>query len=117
MRADKVGTDTIPFQTTQASKWLTVKTTSKWIPLKGAYKLFTLQAAKGSTVATSAFTVKLFGALSSASTAPLLLVTCTSAIRRAVSTGNVPVTWLKFSSTKFTTAAGRLLRVEAAGVP
>ncbi len=116
MRMDHVGTGSIPFKGA-TTNWLIAKSTSPWLSLGGAYKLFTLQAAKGSSVATSGFTVKLFGALSSASTAPLLLATCTSAARRAISTGNVPVTWIKFSSTKFTTAAGRRLRVETCALP
>ena len=116
MRSDKVGTDTIAWHG-PSTTWLIAKSTSSWIRLGGAYKLFALQVAKGSSVATSALTVKLFGALSSASTAPTLLATCTSANRFKLSTGNVPITWIKFSSTKFTTAAGRRLRVEACALP
>lgn len=112
MRMDHTGTGTIPVRSTASStRWLVAKTT-RWFNLGGAYKTFTLQCAKGTTVATSAFTVKLYGAVSTASTSPTLLATCTSANRTKFSTGSLAFNWIKVSSTKFTTAAGRQLRIE-----
>ena len=113
MRIDHTGSGIIPFKSTAATPgWVTKKTTSKWLFLGGAYKSFAMQVAAGTTVATSALTVKLFAAVSTASTGGTNIITCTSANRLKFSTGNVPYLYLKFSCTKFTTAAGRQLRCE-----
>lgn len=112
MRHDIVG---LPFRF-GTTKWLSAKTT-QWIPLNGVYKAFTAQATKGSTVALTVFSVKLYGALSTGSTSATLLLSLTSANRVKSSTGNLPFTYVKFSCTAFTTAAGRLLRVEACALP
>lgn len=106
-----------PGFTIALSTGMTPKSTGTKYHLSAAYSKFSLACQKATSVATSAFTVKLLGALTTSSTAPVTLVTCTSANRIKVSTGGVPVSYVWFSCTKFTTAAGRKLRIDAGVVP
>ena len=97
----------------------------KMINLGAAYGRFGLQVTPGSTVATSGFTITIIGSLTSGnpgkvgSSKFVNLVQATSANLNSVkfSTSIIPVTWIGLRSSKFTTAAGRSLRVNLCAAP
>jgi len=97
----------------------------KPLALGSAFGRFGLQVTPGSTVATSGFTITIVGALTSQNPGKVgtskfvTLVQATSANLGSVkfSTSIIPVTWIALRSTKFTTAAGRSLRVNVCAVP
>lgn len=106
-----------PGFTIALSTGMTPKSTGSKYHLNAAYTKFTLACQRATSVATSAFTVKLLGALTTSSTAPVTLVTCTSANRIKASTGTIAVSYVWFSCTKYTTASGRKLRIDAGVLP
>lgn len=128
---------TIGLRTVVLSSAFAIKSTGKparastapgipqWFALGTAYSRFGLHVINASTVATSSFSIKLMGSLSTVNPAGLgsskfaTLVTATSAALGSikVSTGNAPATWIFVRCTAFSTAAGRKVRVEMCAVP
>src|SRR5258708_8460758 len=98
---------------------MTRKRAGGWAALGCEFSKVVLQSVRGTTVATSSFSVTLQGSLSTKSTAPFTLITYTSQNLRTLkmNTTQVPVTYVRFRSTKFTTAANRKLDIRIAAVP
>lgn len=97
----------------------------KMIHLGSPFARFGLHVQPASTVVTSGFSITIIGSMTSAnpgkvsSSAYTALVTATSANLNKIklSTGLIPAEWIGVRSTKFTTAAGRALRVFLCAVP
>lgn len=125
MRLDRLGTGVITLSTGQS-----VKSTGSWLPLGAAYSKFVMRCCRATSVGTSNFSVKLYGAPSSVNTTgaavgaigaytkPLLISYTQANVGTVkISTAGNVVSWVKWSSTTMTTAAGRQLRIEIAAVP
>lgn len=97
----------------------------KMIPLNGTYGRFGIQVQSATTVATSSFSIRLIGSISSANPQKLgsskftALVTATSANLNGIkfSTSIIPASWVGIASSKFTTAAGRAVTIRIVAVP
>jgi hypothetical protein len=97
----------------------------KMIPLRGVYGRYGVQVQSASTVATSSFSIRVIGSLSSANPQKLgsskftALVTATSANQNGIkfSTSIIPASWVGIASSKFTTAAGRAVTIRLVCVP
>jgi len=103
-------------------------TAMPWQPLGAAFSRFAIQAVPGSTVGTSGFTLTLIGSLPTrnpthlgASKFTAILTNYTSAqlgaILQTTKAAPIPVNFVAIRSTKFTTAAGRSLRIQICAVP
>lgn len=105
-----------------------------WFKLAGgpqspcSYSRFAIQAVPASTVGTSAFTLTLVGSLTTRNPGALgsskftaLLANYTSAnlgaIVQTTKAAPIPCAFVGIRSTKFTTAAGRALRIFVAAIP
>lgn len=117
-------------QTYVLSTGMSPKTTSSWLSLGNAFSRFALRCVRATTVGTSNFSVKLQGSLSTVFSTgaavgaigayvPTALITYTQANvgTLKLSTALIPASYLRFSSTTFTTAANRKLRIEVVAVP
>src|SRR5258708_22341453 len=107
------------------STGMTPKTTGAWLQLDRPYRLFGMRCVAGSAVGTSNFSVKLQGVLSTQKTTgaavgaigayvPTALISYSQANigQLKASTALLPANVIRFSSTTFTTAATRSLRIE-----
>lgn len=112
------------------STGMSPKSTGGWKPLGAAYSKFAVRCVRASSVGTSNFTVKVYGNMSTVNTtgaavgaigayiSPLITtVTQANVGQIKVSTATIVASYVKFSSTVFTTAAGRKLRIELLCIP
>jgi hypothetical protein len=120
MRIDRTGLPTVVLSTGFAAA-----SSGSWFNLGTAYSRFGVRCVRASSIGTSNFTVSIRGSLSTRNTTgaavgaiggytPSTLITYTQAIvgKTKMSTGLVPVQYVKAVCTALTTAAGRKLRVE-----
>lgn len=103
----------------QLSSRMAVKTTGAWTDLGGVYSKFALQCVK--STASSNFSVKLQGTLSTKTTSPFALLTYTQAnvsqIVRTTAANPPPIARVRFSSTTFTTGAGKGIQIWLVALP
>ena len=94
---------------------------SGWLRLNGVYRNFGIAVRDIGSTVTSGYTIKVRLAASTVGAAGSSwdVVQATSANRNKikVSTGNIPASYVQWFSTKFTTKAGRKLRVELLFLP
>lgn len=125
----KVDTGT---QTYVLSSGFLAKTTGAWVNLTAAYTRFGARCVRGSSVGTSNFNVVIQGNLSTVNSTgaavgaigayvPQTLLTLTQAApgpgKIKFSTSLIPVQYVRFSCTAYTTAANRRLRIEFVALP
>jgi len=130
MRLVETGIRTIIMPAAGGTTFFTAASSGPWVNLNAAYRAIGIRCVRNGSVGTSNFTVSLRGSLTTRFTTgaavgaigaytPSTVVAYTQALvgKLKLSTGLVPVQYVKAVVSVMTTAASRQLRIELVAIP